>query len=145
MFSFNQSINEAAFEEFTQAPVTTYELIEFRPLRFKECVGPLGDLHVWVRMTRHTTRAWDADNGWNQTSDWFRPCVYLDGVKPTLKTYADCPLNIAYNEEPALMYLTPTREHLGEFTMKLHAWLDSDAAKAAMEAAALPISSKENA
>ena len=96
-------------------------------------------------MTRHTTRTWDADKGWNQRSDWFSPRVYLDGAKPTRETIADCPLWIAYNEEPSLMYASPQREHLGEFTMKLNAWLESDAAKAAMEAVALPISSKENA
>jgi hypothetical protein len=133
MFSFSQSINEAAFEEFTAIPRDRMTSTYNRPVRFTEFA--IAGHHVWVEMHAHTSERWNQErNVWEPVGDtWFAPRVYLGGAaQPEDGCFRDCPLYEAYMAENEFQFFHPTGRRLGEFTMKLHAWLQSDAATKAI-------------
>ena len=133
--SFSEIINLAAEERFTEGPVEAFDSVEFSPVRFLECVGPDADLHVWVQMTKNCQRTWTSDKGWMDIRSWYSPVVWVDKATPTISKYKreyECALSKAFGDSEKFSTFRPTREHLGEWALEFHAWLQKNRAKSAI-------------
>ena len=129
--AFSQIINDATLERFTGGPVTAFDSIDFAPVRFSEFVGGSTEHHVWVRMTKNTTRNWDPEKGWHEVSTRYVPIVWVDlGKVQTMSFHQEfkCALSVAFKDDEKFGTYRPAREHMGEWAMDFSAWLQTERA-----------------